>query len=131
MIKKFFVLFSLFIFVFSCSGYSSQEIFIRPNIEADNVKVSVSYNEGSKEDVTLPASVIVKRGNVPLAIKVKDSKCYKKSTQYFPPKSRTHPGLIFLMQFGLTTTTVNKFSDSGYSYEDTVFVNVNKKSGCQ
>mgnify|MGYP000616228211 FL=1 len=118
----------------SCAGLisgSSQDVFLRSSNGDSDVEATIVTKNGI-QDVTIPATVKVKRSKAPLEVTVKESRCYKKSKSY--ASASYNPMLaanILGSVFGLTSTTVEMNNGNAYTYEDTVFVNVRKKSSCR
>lgn len=118
----------------SCAGLISgktQNVFLRTSDGSDNVNVEVS-SVGGTQNVTIPANVVIPRGQTTLAISVKENNCHKESKTYITPKYN-----IMLLAdaigglFGLTGTTMDMSSGAAWSYEDNIIVDVKSKHVCK
>ncbi|MDR2526336.1 MAG: hypothetical protein LBC92_00480 [Rickettsiales bacterium] len=94
----------------------------------DSVRATV-VSKGGVQEVTLPATVMVKRGKKAVLVTVKD-KCYKPTT--YSVKSTLN--MWFLGNFitgGLIGTTTDAITGGLWDYEETSIVPVVKDATCK
>ena len=94
-------------------------------------KAELSQN-GKTENVEVPGLVSVSRDKDDILIKVKESKCYK-STQTIV-ESKVNPFTFISALFGVfssSSTTTDSSTGALWSYDDTVYIGVSKKSECR
>ena len=92
------------------------------------IKVQVS-NKNTLQTIQLPGSVLVKTGDSPLSVVVKD-KCFRETTTTIQPKVN-YVFLGNIITGGLTGTTTDALSGALWTYDDSAIVNVVENGTCK
>ncbi len=117
----------------SCAGLISgktQNVFLRTSDGSTDVEVEVTA-AGGTQHATIPSVVVVPRGEAPLTVSVKETRCHKAGKTFIPTKYN-----VMLLAdaigglFGLTGTTMDMNSGAAWAYDDNAIVNISKKPGC-
>lgn len=129
--KNLLVLISLFL-LSSCatiiSGTTTSVNLSPSDPEAENVKVQV-HSKYTIQNLTLPSSIMVKKGSGPLNVTVKD-KCFREQTTTLDSKV-DYWFLGNIITGGLTGTTTDALSGALWTYDDTAVVNVVPNGTCK